>query len=91
MAKRTLDYTEKNYNLRKEADEIILQLWNEIESSYSTYPEEERKKFCEEYGIVYFYRMGELEKAEADKAATEVERESTDNAAAAEPPLNSWS
>ena len=29
LAKRSLDYTEKNYILRKEADEIILQLWNE--------------------------------------------------------------
>jgi hypothetical protein len=62
LAKRTLDYTEKNYNLRKEADEIILQLWNEIESTFSSYPEDVRKTLCEEYGIVYFYRKGELEK-----------------------------
>ena len=63
FAKRTFDYTEKNYILRKEADEIILQLWNEIESTHNGLPEEVRKSLCEEYGLVYFYRKGELEKS----------------------------
>jgi hypothetical protein len=89
MAKRTLDYTEKNYNLRKEADEIILKLWNEIESSYSSSPEEERKRLCEEYGIVYFYRKGELQKVEAEKQLNS--KSGTESSAAAEPPLNSLS
>jgi hypothetical protein len=63
LAKRTLEYTEKNQNLRKEADEIILQLWNEIETSHNSLPEEIRKPESERYGVVYFYRKGELEKA----------------------------
>lgn len=62
LAKRTLDYTEKNCTLRKEADEIILQLWNEVESTNSSLPEEIRMNHCEEYGIVYFYRKNELNK-----------------------------
>jgi hypothetical protein len=62
LAKRTFDYTEKNYNLRKEADEIILQLWNEIENTHDALPEEIRKTVSEEYGLVYFYRRGELDK-----------------------------
>ena len=65
LAKRTLDYTEKNFNLRKEADEIILQLWNEVESTHSALPEEKKKSLCEEYGLVYFYRKGELNKLNA--------------------------
>jgi hypothetical protein len=68
LAKRTFDYTEKNYNLRKEADEIILQLWNEIEKTNIALPEDIRKSACEEYGLVYFYRKGELEKANAAEA-----------------------
>ena len=32
LAKRTIDFTEKNNILRKEADEIILQIWNEVEN-----------------------------------------------------------
>jgi len=62
LAKRTTEYTEKNTTLRKEADELILQLWNEIEQAHSALPEEIRKTISEEYGLVYFYRKGELEK-----------------------------
>jgi hypothetical protein len=62
LTKRTFDYTEKNFNLRKEADEIILQIWNEVENSHSALPEEIRKAKSEEYGLVYFYRKGELDK-----------------------------
>ena len=65
LAKRTIDYTEKNYALRKEADEIILQLWNEIEKTNIALPEDVRKSACEEYGLVYFYRKGELDKSNA--------------------------
>jgi hypothetical protein len=71
LAKRSLDYSEKNFDLRKEADEIILQLWNEIETTYSGLPEEARKSLCEEYGLVYFYRKGELEKSNVAEAETE--------------------
>jgi hypothetical protein len=68
LSKRTLEYTERNINLRKEADEIILQLWNEVEKSHNSLPEETKKKLSEEYGIVYFYRKGELDKARAAKS-----------------------
>lgn len=60
LAKRTNDYMEKNNGFRKEADEVILQLWNEIESSNSSFPEDVRMSQCEEYGIVYFYRKNEV-------------------------------
>ena len=72
LAKRTLDYTEKNYELRKEADEIIVQIWNEVESSHSTLPEDKRMTESENYGIVYFYRKNEL-----NKAATQSESQTT--------------
>jgi hypothetical protein len=62
LTKRTLDYTEKNQKLRKEADELILNLWNEVENAHNSFPEEVRKTLCEEYGLVYFYRRGELGK-----------------------------
>jgi hypothetical protein len=62
LEKRTLSYIEKNIELRKEADEIILELWNEIEATHSALPEEQRMKECEAYGVVYFYRKNELEK-----------------------------
>lgn len=67
LAKKSFDYTEKNNNLRKEADEIILQVWNEVENTHSSLPEEARKNVSEEYGLVYFYRKGELDRASANE------------------------
>ena len=61
----------KNFQLRKEADEIILQLWNEVENTHSKLPEEIRKSLSEEYGLVYFYRKGELEKATGTESQTQ--------------------
>jgi hypothetical protein len=63
LIKKTLDYAERTSDMRKEADEIILEIWNEVEARYSSLPEEIRKKECEEYGLVYFYRKNELKRA----------------------------
>jgi hypothetical protein len=62
LSKKTLEYSEKVNTLRKEADEIILQIWNEVEKTYSSHPEDSRKERCEAYGLVYFYRKNEIEK-----------------------------
>ncbi len=56
------EFMEKNTSLRKEADEIILQIWNEVEKTHNSLPEDERKVKNEEYGLVYFYRKNEIEK-----------------------------
>jgi hypothetical protein len=68
LAKKTIEHSEKNNLLRKEADEIILQLWNEVESFHGNLPEEQRKSDSENYGLVYFYRKSELEKASLAEA-----------------------
>jgi hypothetical protein len=68
FAKRTIEYTEKNTKLRKEADEIILQLWNEVEHTHTSLPEEIRRTESEEYGLKYFFRKGELDKANETEA-----------------------
>jgi hypothetical protein len=60
LVKKTFDYIEKNNNLRKEADDIILQLWNEIETTHSKLTEERKKILNEDYGLVYFYRKSEM-------------------------------
>ena len=62
LLKKTLEYGEKINTLRKEADEVILHIWNEVEKTYRSYPEDLRKEMCEEYGLVYFYRKNEIEK-----------------------------
>jgi hypothetical protein len=60
LIKKTLDYAERTNDMRKEADDLILQIWNEVEEKHSTLPEEIRKKESENYGLVYFYRKNEL-------------------------------
>jgi hypothetical protein len=77
LLKKTVDYTERTGDLRKEADEIILEVWNETEASLSPLPEEIRKKVCEEYGIVYFYRKSELEKTSEQEAMQPTEIQET--------------
>lgn len=62
LNKKTLEYAEKNNELRKEADEIILMIWNEVESYFSKLNEAEKRRECEVYGLVYFFRKGELTK-----------------------------
>lgn len=63
ISKRGQDYSLKVNELRKEADDIILTLWNEVESTYASLDEPERRAACENYGLVYFFRKGELAKA----------------------------
>ena len=72
LTKRTVEYTEKNIKLRKEADEIILQLWNEVEHTHTFLPEEIRKTESEEYGLVYFFRKGEFDKANDNEAPGQI-------------------
>jgi hypothetical protein len=60
LNKKTLDYAQKNNDLRREADEIIPVIWNEVENRFSELPEVDRRKECEEYGLIYFFRKGEL-------------------------------
>lgn len=45
--------------LRPDADEVITQIWNQVEASYHTLPPETRFRKCMEYGVVYYYRKGE--------------------------------
>lgn len=68
-SKKNMDSAQKNNQLRKEADEIILTLWNEIESSHSDIEENEKREKCRDYGLVYFYRKGEMHRAPAPEIA----------------------
>ncbi len=46
--------------LRLIGDEIILNIWNEVEEKFSGMAEvEKRLEACRAYGIVYYYRKGE--------------------------------
>lgn len=63
FARKCHELADRTIELRKEADEIILNLWNEIESKYRDLPEDLKKCECEDYGLVYFYRKNETSRA----------------------------
>ncbi|NOZ45880.1 MAG: hypothetical protein GXO79_03770 [Chlorobi bacterium] len=44
---------------RKEAHELTVKLWNEVEEYLSKYPPNEKREKASEYGLVYVYRKHE--------------------------------
>ncbi len=52
--------------LREHADEMIQQMWNEVENSMLHMSDEERREKASEYGIVYVYRASEQKKMEIE-------------------------
>lgn len=61
--KRKKEITEKALAniqvLRPEIDEIILDLWNQIEAYYAELPPEKRFDACRKLGVIYYYRRHE--------------------------------
>jgi hypothetical protein len=79
LAKKTQDFTERTVDMRKEADEIILQIWNEVEAYHINLPEDLKKRESEEYGLVYIYRRCEREKADNTEIHNTENIEAQDN------------
>ncbi|MCK4751528.1 MAG: hypothetical protein KAT15_30935, partial [Bacteroidales bacterium] len=46
--------------LRPMADDIILQIWNEVEESFKDLPDDLRREKAMEYGLVYVFRKNEM-------------------------------
>jgi hypothetical protein len=47
--------------LRSQADDIILNVWNEVETYFADLPDEEMRQKCAAYGVIYVFRKGERE------------------------------
>jgi hypothetical protein len=58
--KNSHDLSIKNLiRVRKEADNLIVDIWNQVEEYYSKYPANEMRKNAERYGIKYVLRKKE--------------------------------
>ena len=66
LHKRTNDYTGQIADMRISADEIILDIWNEVESTFNELHEELKRKEAEPYGLVYVFRKSELLRIETE-------------------------
>ncbi len=55
--------SQENLNaLRRKADQIIQQVWNEVEEHYRDLPDDMKREKAAEYGLVYVYRKNELQR-----------------------------
>ncbi len=55
--------------LRKQADELILDIWNQVEEHYRNRLPYDKLCHCKNYGVVYYYRVGERKlNAQTDEA-----------------------
>lgn len=61
---------QKIATFRTESDDIILTIWNQIESHFAEESNEDtRREKCSEYGIAYVFRPSERKKIHTDKLA----------------------
>lgn len=51
---------------RKDIDNVLSTLWNQIESAFANLPAKERLERCKEYGVVYYLRKDEKEKEDRE-------------------------
>lgn len=59
LGRRSADHACEIAGLRKEADTLIQNIWNEVENSFSDICDSDRRAECEKYGVVYVLRKGE--------------------------------
>ena len=52
-------------SMRERADELILDIWNQVEAKFQDVsPNEKRLEKCRDYGLIYYYRTGEKQNKE---------------------------
>ncbi len=73
--RNTSRFLEAVAEMRQRGDEIIQQMWNEVEAHYASLPPYDRLQACQKYGLVYYYRRGEAElRPESEMAAQTVKQ-----------------
>jgi hypothetical protein len=64
LQKNFIRSQEKLTESRKQADEIILTIWNEVEHFYSSLAEDKKRENAKLYGLVYVLRKSEKKRIE---------------------------
>lgn len=62
LQKNYLRIHEKLEDMRIQANNIIVNIWNEVEDTFKLEPEQKRREMAKTYGIVYVFRKNELRK-----------------------------
>lgn len=56
LQNRTAEALANISNMRYDVDELIFELWGEVENAFASLTGETRIKRCAEYGVIYYYR-----------------------------------
>jgi hypothetical protein len=70
LQNNTARWTSKVVELRNEADDIILDIWNEVEEHFSELSDDQKREEAVKYGLVYVYRPMERMKADTSVVQT---------------------
>ena len=63
---RTAEALANISNMRYDVDELIFEVWGEVEKSFASLSGEARIKKCTEYGVIYYYRPDRAKKKSDD-------------------------
>ena len=55
-----IDSPVATYLISKKAEEIVVNIWNEVENYYKKEPDQLRREKAKYYGLIYVYRKSEL-------------------------------
>lgn len=68
----TVDSLEQVTKMRHKADNLIRDLWDEIELNYQFLSPKQKRQRAVDYGIVYIYRQNELNRFEIEELQTDL-------------------
>jgi hypothetical protein len=75
LQQNTARYGDKVNALRQPVDDLILDIWNQIEGFFGECPPYTRMESCKQFGVIYYYRRGEAELTPADDLPKPIEVE----------------
>ena len=66
LQSRTAEALANISNMRYDVDELIFEIWAEVEKSFASLSGDARIKRCAEYGVIYYYRPDRAKKNSDD-------------------------
>lgn len=60
-------------NMRPAVDDIILDIWNQVEQTFEELPFAEKIEKCKSFGLIYYFRDSEKAKLKAEKMQNSLE------------------
>lgn len=51
--------------MRPQADDLILDIWNQVEKFYQDLPQDEKIAKCKKFGLIYYFRSSEKKRKQA--------------------------